>query len=229
VVCNVPGYCSDEVAEHAAALLLACARRVVQMDKTTRQGKWDTATQYPIERLQGRTLGLIGFGSNGRALAKKMAGFQFRILAYDPYVKEAQGLAELTGLDTLLRRSDFVSIHAPLTEETRHIISEAELKKMKPTCVLVNTSRGPLVDEKALTEALKEGWIAAAGLDVYETEPPDVRQELFRLPNVVLTDHAAWYSEDSTHELKRRAAEQVVLVLTGKRPTSPLNPEVLET
>jgi len=228
VVCNVPGYCSDEVAEHAAALLLACARRVVQLDKTTRQGKWDTATEYPIHRLQGSSVGLIGFGSNGQALARKMAGFEFRILTYDPYVKKAEG-AELVSLDTLLRTSDFVSIHAPLTEETHHIIGMSELKKMKPTSILVNTSRGPLVDEVALTRALKQGWIAAAGLDVYETEPPDVSQELFSLPNVVLTDHAAWYSEESVGELKRRAAEQVVLVLTGKRPTSAVNPEVLKT
>jgi D-3-phosphoglycerate dehydrogenase len=226
VVCNVPGYCYDEVAEHAAALLLASARCVVQLDRTTRQGKWDTAIQYPLHKMQGKTLGIIGFGGNGRALAKKMAGFQFRILAYDPYVKEAEEV-ELTDLDSLLRQSDFVSIHAPLTEETHHLIDESKLKMMKPTSILINTARGPLVDEVALTRALKDHWIAAAGLDVFETEPPDLNQELFSLPNVVITDHAGWHSVEAMSELKRRAAEQVVLVLTGKRPTSPVNPEVL--
>ena len=231
VVTNVPDYCCEEVSDHAMALLLACARRVVTFATATRRGVWDVRAGRPIPRLRGQTLGLVGFGRNARALAPKAAGFGLRILAYDPWVPPAAVApfgTMVSDLETLLRESDYVSVHVPLTAETRGLVNARTLRLMKPTAYLINTARGPIVDEPALCRALVEGWIAGAGLDVLGDEPPDPANPLLALENVIVTPHAAFYSEASIAELTRKAAERVAQVLRGETPCCVLNPGVLQ-
>lgn len=228
-VANVPDYCWDEVSEHALALIFSCARKTVRHDRLVRKGEWDIGSRDPIYRMAGKTLGLLGFGNIARSLARKAQGLRFRILAHDPFVKPevAQELgATLVDMDTLLRESDYLSVHAPNTPQTRHLVNEAALRKMKRTAILVNTSRGPLVDEAALARALKEGWINSAGLDVYEKEPLPADSPLRQLDNIVLTGHAAWYSEEAGVELQTKAAAEVARVLAGGWPKSLVNPQV---
>ena len=230
VVTNVPAYCVDEVAEHALSLLLAGARKIPRYDRAIRSGRWDLQAGKPLYRINGRTLGIIGFGKIGRALAQKTSGLGLRILAYDPYLAahgaEIPGV-ELVDLDRLLRESDLVSVHVPLTAETRAMIGEEELRKMKPSACLVNTSRGSVVDVPALVRALREGWIAAAGLDVLPEEPPPAGSPLLELENLVLTPHASFYSEESLIDLQTSTAEEVVRILSGQQPHHLVNPEVL--
>ena len=228
-VANVPDYCWTEVADHAFALILTCARRTAFHDRRVRGGEWDIASADPVYRLGGKTLGLLGLGHIAQTLVKRVAGFGFRVVAHDPYipasVAEELGV-QLVDLPTLLQESDFLSVHAPLTEQTRHIIGEPELRQMKDTAILVNTSRGPLVHEAALAKALSEGWINSAGIDVYEQEPPADDCPLKQLNNVVLTDHASWYSQESVAELQTKAARQVALVLSGHWPEYLVNKEL---
>ncbi|MEO8422535.1 MAG: C-terminal binding protein [Actinomycetota bacterium] len=231
VVTNVPDYCIDEVSDHALALILSLVRRVVVLDRSVRAGGWDLAPARPVHRLRGRTLGLIGFGRIARRLAEKTAAIGFRTIAYDPFVP-AESMAssgvEAGDLDHVLAESDVVSIHAPLTEESRHLIGLAELRRMKPGAFLVNTSRGPLVDLDALRTVMEEGHLAGVGLDVLETEPPDPDDPLLRHPGVVMTPHAAFYSEEATVEQQRKAAEQVVAALAGETPAYAVNAEGLD-
>ena len=218
-VTNVPDYCVEEVSDHALALILALARKVVFLDRRVRQGQWDYRDLTPIPRLAGKTLGLVGFGRIARATGRKARAFGMRILAYDPYVKEvAEEEAQLVGLPELLAASDFVSIHVPLLAETRHFIGANELAMMKPTACIVNTSRGGIIDEAALAEALREGRLAGAALDVVEQEPIPLDHPLIGQPNCILTPHVAFYSEESTIELQEKACRQVVKALTGQRP-----------
>ena len=229
-VCNVPDYCQEEVSDQAWALLMACARKTAFHDRRIRRGEWDISSKDPIHRIAGKTLGLIGLGAIARRLARKAAGWELRIMAYDPYVSPKQGKevgAEIVDLDTVLKESDFISLHAPSTPETRHIINAVALKKMKNTAILVNTSRGPLVDEEALYEALRKGEINSAGLDVFDPEPLASDNPLRTLNNLVISDHAGWYSEESQLELQTKAAQEVVLVLTGHPPRSLVNQDVL--
>lgn len=231
VVANVPDYCNDEVSTQAVALILSLTRRLVSHDKAVRNGAWDIGSAEPIYRTAGQTLGLVGLGRIARAVARKMQGFRMRIIAHDPYVSEeaaAKVGVELVDLDTLLSTADLISIHAPLMDATRKMIDADALAKMKPTAYLVNTSRGGLIDQTALVEALKDARIAGAGLDVYEVEPLEPDSPLKDLDNVILTDHAGWYSEDSIIELQTRAAKAVAAVLSGERPESVVNPDVLE-
>ncbi|MBI3946381.1 MAG: C-terminal binding protein [Armatimonadetes bacterium] len=231
VVANVVNFGVHEVAEHAIALLFSCIRKTVSHDKRIRAGEWDIAQRDPIARIQGKTLGLVGIGAIGRQVVSKLRGFELRVVAYDPYAtpEAARELGvELADLDTLLSRSDYVTVHAPLTPETRHIIGRETLAKMKPSAILVNTSRGGLVDTEALYEALKNGKINSAGLDVHETEPPPAHYPVYELDNVVVSDHAAWYSEESIRTLQRSAAVAVAAVLSGGWPVSVVNPEVRE-
>lgn len=231
VVANVADYAVNEVAEHALALLFSCIRKITSHDRKIRAGAWDIGQRDPIYRIQGKTLGLIGLGKIAQTLIKKVRGFEFRILAYDPFISEevAEKIGvELTGLNRLLEESDYILLHAPLNGNTRHLINEKALQKMKRTSILVNTSRGGLIDTKALYKALKEGWINSAGLDVYEEEPPPKDYCLFELENIVISDHAGWYSEESISALQKGAAEAVVAVLSGKWPKSVVNPEVKE-
>ena len=230
MVTNVPDYCIDEVSDHALALMLNLARGVGRAMLSTRTGAWDLGVVRPLHRLRGQTLALLGFGRIARALAQKAAPLGLHVIAYDPYVPaeaiQAAGV-EPVGLQDALARGDVVSIHVPLTDETRHLISADALAMMKPTAFLVNCARGGIVDTDALVAALRAGKLAGAGLDVLESEPPTADLGLRELPNVILTPHAAFYSEESMQELQRRAAEEVARVLRGERPRSLVNADAL--
>ncbi len=231
VVANVTGYCDDEVSTQAIALMLSLARKLVSHDKAVREGAWDIGSADPIHRTKGQTLGLVGFGRIARMVARKMAGFGMTMLAYDPFVTQEQAEplgVKMVDLEALLKESDFVSVHAPMTPSTKHTINAKTLDLMKPTAYLVNTSRGGLIDQAALAKALEDKRIAGAGLDVYEREPLEPDSPLKALDNIVLTDHAGWYSEESIVELQTRAAMAVAAVLSGKRPESCVNPQVFE-
>ena len=226
VVTNVPEYCEDEVSDHAMALMLALARNVTRGNSSVHGGDWDLAAVKPIHRLRGRTVGLVGFGKTARLVARKAQGFGLDVLAYDPYVGPTAVTAlgvELVSLKELLARSDFVSVHAPLTPGTRHMIGAEALAMMRPGAVVVNTARGGLVDVAALAEALDSGAIAGAGLDVLPDEPPAADLPLYGRPNVILTPHTAFYSEESVLDLQVKAAQQVALVLSGRDPVYPVN------
>ena len=221
----------EEVSDQALALLLACVRRISSRDRQVRAGRWDIGAREPVYRIAGKVLGLVGYGAIARTLHRKMAGFEpAEVLVHDAFIPadriEKAG-ARAVPLQELLARSDFVSLHVPLTESTRHLIDRDALGTMKPTAILVNTSRGGVVDTDALYEALKAGRIAAAGLDVHEQEPPPPDYKLFDLDNVVLTDHAGWYSEEAQEALQRTTARNVALVLAGGKPLYCVNPEVL--
>lgn len=228
IVVNVPDYCVDEVSTHAMALILACLRKVPYLSTTVKRGKWDFMVGKPLFRSQGRVLGLFGLGRIGRAVAGKATGFNFRIIAYDPYISEANEKVELVSFSELLSNSDFICIHAPLTEETKHSFGKEEFKAMKKNAYLINTARGAIVDELALYRALKEGWIAGAALDVMEKEPPDSKNPLLRLDNVIITPHISYYSEESYVELKAKAAQAVLDVLKGGLPKATVNPQVVK-
>jgi len=228
IVANVPDYCIDEVSTHTMSLILACARSLTILDRKVRERKWDFTVAKPLFRTEGQTVGLFGLGRIARKVAQKALGFGFKVITYDPYVSEAGEDIKLVDLDYLLANSDFLSIHAPLTKETRHLFGENKLHKMKKTAFLINTSRGPLIDEKALYKALKEKWIAGAALDVMEKEPPDWNNPLLKLENIIITPHISFYSEESYRELKIKVAESVVSVLKGKQPRSTVNPQVLK-
>jgi len=229
IVCNVPDYCVEEVADHALALLLASVRHVARQDRWIRAGRWDRTGARPARRLRGSVLGLIGFGRTARALAEKARGIGLTIIAFDPYISQPvadkYGLT-LVELDDLLSRADLVSVHVPLTEETHHLLGEREFRLMKAGAVLVNTSRGPIVDGKALADALQNGPLAAAGLDVLEQEPPDPDSPLLGLDNVTLTPHVAAYAEESVGDLYRGACRIAIEVLAGRWPPAVVNPEV---
>ncbi|HEX9532004.1 MAG TPA: C-terminal binding protein [bacterium] len=221
VVTNVPDYCIEEVSDHALALILACARRVVHLDRLVHTGRWDPKDALPIRRLQGQVLGLVGFGKIPRRVAAKAAGVGLLPVTFDPFVDAATCAAhgaKKVDLSTLLTEADFVSVHAPLTAQTRGLIGDAQLRRMKPTAFLINTARGPVVREAALVKALQAGWIAGAALDVVETEPLPPTHPLMTLPQVLLTPHVAFYSQESMQELQRKAAEEVARVLTGHAP-----------
>jgi len=230
LVTNVPDYCVDEVSDHALALMLALARQIVLGDGAVREGRWDVVAHAGIRRLRGQRLGLLGFGKIARALASKVQAIGMKVLAYDPYVDSeliAPYGAEAVNLDRLLAEADALSVHVPLSPETRNLIGEGELARMKPTAFLINTSRGGIVDEQALAEALNAGRIGGAALDVLSVEPPPLDHPLRKLPNVILTPHFAFYSRESVIELQTKAAEEVARALKGDPPRSPVNPEVL--
>jgi D-3-phosphoglycerate dehydrogenase len=220
----------DEVSTHALALLLACVRDVIPTHQNVVNGTWNDNPSTRQWRMAGRTLGLVGLGNIGRAVARKLAGWQMRLLAADPFVAPAAAAAlgvERVDLPTLCRESDYISLHTPLLPETHHLIGRPELALMKRGVILINTARGPVLDEAALAEALASGQVAAAGLDVFEQEPLPAGSLLRRHPRVALSDHAAWYSEDSLAELKRTVAEEAVRACTGKLPVNIANPEEL--
>ena len=226
IVANVPDYCLDEVSTHALGLILASARKIILLDRKVRERTWDFKIAKPLFRTQGKILGLFGLGRIARMVAQKALGFGFKVIAFDPYVSEVNSKIEMVALKRLLSDSDFLSIHVPLTDETRHSFSEKELRTMKKTAYLVNTSRGPIVDEKALYVALKEKWIAGAALDVMEKEPPDWEDPLLKLDNIIITPHISFYSEESYVELKTKVAESVRSVLKGELPRAMVNPQV---
>jgi D-3-phosphoglycerate dehydrogenase len=236
LVTNVPSeWCRNEVADHAMALLLALARKICGYDQATRAGTWHWQTGYPIRRLRGSVLGLLSFGSIAQAVAARGSAFGMRVIAHDPYLPDADITARggtPVSFGELLEQADYLVIQAPLTKETRHLFGEAELIRMKPTAFLINTARGPIVSDDALYRGLREGWIAGAGLDDLEEEPAKRRDwrpasRLFTLPNVVVTPHAAYYSEESIRTVRDFVAREVVRVLTGQPPVSPVNADQL--
>jgi D-3-phosphoglycerate dehydrogenase len=225
IIANVPDYCVDEVSTHAMALILACARGVTLLDREIRDKKWDFTLAKPLFRTKGKTLGLFGLGRIARAVAQKASGFGFKIIAYDPYVSKVDDGIELVEFSKLLSNSDFISIHSPLTDETRHLFGENKLRAMRKTAYLINTSRGPIVDEDALYKVLKKRWIAGAALDVMEKEPPDWKKLLPKLDNLIITPHISFYSEESYVELKTKTAKAVLSVLKGGLPRAMVNPQ----
>jgi len=232
-VTNVPDTFIEEVADHVMMLILATFRRLTTMDKFVRAGRWREGrpllSQFP--RLMGQTLGFISFGHVARATAVRARAFGVHMLAYDPYIEElviTQYGVEPVGFSELLQRSDIVSMHAPSTPEAYHLMTEDHFRLMKPEAIFINTSRGATVDEPALIKALQEGWIAAAGIDVFEQEPPDPSNPLLRMDNVILTPHVASASARMDPERRRRVGQEIALVLTGRWPKSCVNPSVLE-
>jgi D-3-phosphoglycerate dehydrogenase len=224
-VTYVPDYCVREVSDHAMALLLALARKVVLSNHLVQAGRWEMPATVPMHRLAGRVLGLIGFGNIPRALAPKAKAFGMRVVAHDPYVAPDMFVAagvEGVDLDKLLRISDFVSVHAPLLPATRGLINAETLGKMKPSAFLINTARGPLVDEQALAAALDAGRLAGAALDVLPVEPPPATSPLIGRDNVILTPHTAFYSEEALTELLTKCASDVARVLSGEPPVYPV-------
>lgn len=231
-VSYVPDYCVDEVSSHAVALLLAVWRKLVPLSRlaATRTFAAIDAVK-PMYRLGGSKVGLVGFGVLGRAVARKLSGFDLEVLAADPQVPAdvfAEHGVQGVGLDELLETVDIISIHTSLTPATRHLIGEDQIARMKSGAIVVNTSRGAVIDQVHLTRALRDGHLAGAGLDVLETEPPDPEEELLSLPNVVVTPHVAAYSVEAMALLRERAASAVVDVLSGTRPSHLANPEVWE-
>lgn len=225
-VSNVPDYGTEEVADYTLGLLIAVSRRFCYMDQLIRAGTWDFNRARPVWRLRGQTLGIIGLGRIGSAVSLRARPHGLRVIANDPYLRpglEKSFGVEMVDLDSLLAQSDFVTVHTPLTEETYHLINEKTLKQMKKTAYLINAARGPIVDNAALTQALQEGWIAGAALDVQEIEPPSSDNPLLSLQNVLLTPHAAFYSEEAITELRRKGAEEIARVLQNQAPRTPVN------
>jgi D-3-phosphoglycerate dehydrogenase len=227
-VANIPGYGTEEVSDHTVALLLACIRMLVTRNQKLRQGIFETDITDEIYRTTGKNLGLIGYGPIGRAVHRKWKGFlPKKVLVYDPYGQPdviCENGAESTDFESLLADSDYVSLHTSLSAETKHMINAVALRKMKPSAILINTSRGEVVDEDALIKALNKGWILAAGLDVFEKEPLDSDHPLFKIPNVVLSGHVRWYSKDAVRELQTRGAKEIRRVFAGENPVSWVNP-----
>lgn len=230
-VVNVPDYCVDEVSDQAFALLMACARKITLLNDQVKGKGWDYKISKPINRLRGQKLGLLGFGRIPRALAEKAKAFGLELLVYDPFVKaesvEPYG-AKLLSLDEVLQAADFISVHVPLTDDTHHLLGEREFAMMKSNAIVINTSRGQLIDEVAMIKALAEKRIAGAGLDVLEDEPTAVDNPLLNMEQVVITPHVAWYSEQSEGELKTKVARGAADVLAGFYPASLVNRQVAE-
>ena len=227
LVCNVPDYAMEDVSDQALALLMGCIRKVSYKDRMIRDGKWNLHKDQLCYRQAGRVLGIVGFGHIGSTFCRKVSGFGYsKILVADPYVDEAvikAGGGIKTDLDTLLSESDYVSVHCPLNEETTDMFDKDTLKKMKKGSILVNTARGPIVNEEALADVLQNGPLAGAGIDVFASEPLFKESPLRNLDNIIMSDHAGWYSEESTVELKTKVAQNVLKMLKGEQPDYPVN------
>ncbi len=229
IVANVPDFCVDEVSDTVAAAVLTCNRKLFFLHKTVIDGKWDRRLARPISRLRGETLGLIGFGRIARAVSCKMKGFGLDVIAYDPYVSQDEfrrSSVRPVDLEHIFKRSDFISLHLPLNDRTYQLIGEKQLSSMKPNAYLINTSRGKVIDEAALTKALKQGWIAGAFLDVLEDEPPGPDNPILKLSNVIFTPHFASYSEEAFRGLEEKVRRAAIAVLKSKFPEHIVNPEV---
>ena len=232
MVANFPDFCIDEVANHALVLLLDCAKKITRLDRALRQKGWSAARNLliPMGTIRGQTLGLIGFGNIGRALAQRAQTLKMQVIAYDPYVAAEtfrEAGVEQVDLEEIARRSDYVSVHVPLTPETRGLIDAAFLSAMQPSAYFINTSRGPVVQEGDLIAALQEGKIAGAALDVYETEPIPLDHPFCAMDNVVLTPHSASYADATFASLRRRVAQSALAVVRGGLPEFVANPAVL--
>ena len=230
-VVYVPDYCIDEVSDHAMAMLLNLARKVSFSNSLVQAGRWEMPAVTPLSRLRGRTLGLAGFGQIPRVVAPKAQAFGLKVIAFDPYIDKDVAAAfdvELVDFETLLKLSDYVSIHVPMMPETENLFGADAFAQMKPDALLVNTARGPLVDTEALAKALDAGEIGGAALDVMPVEPPPADSPLLGRDNIILSPHTAFYSVEALDELQTKTARGVVDVLKGEKPVYPINPEVLE-
>lgn len=225
-VCNIPDYGIDEVSNHAIAMMMALSRKLRQADMAIRAGHWGYDSMVPCLRMEGQTLGIVGFGRIGSTVAEKMKNFNVRILTYDPLVqkigKHPSG-AEFVDFETLCRESDYITLHCPLEERTYHLFDTKALSLMKKTAFLINTARGPIIDEAALIQALSQHTIAGAGIDVYENEPLAPKHPFLTMENMILSGHAAFYSEKSMEVLQEKAALEAVNVLQGHEPFHPCN------
>jgi D-3-phosphoglycerate dehydrogenase len=231
IATNVPDFCIEDVSDHVLAIILGLNRRLPECQAMTRSGMWQAIDILPIKRLKGQVLGLVGFGKIGRAVARKAKCFGMRVVTHDPYCDESEMNklnVEGVGFDELIRSSDFISLHVPLTKETYHLIDADKFDSMKRTAYLVNTCRGDVVDESALIDALKTNKIAGAGLDVLSKEPPDPDNPLLELPNVLVTPHSAFISEEALTDLALISTQAVFDKLQEKIPKNIINPEVLK-
>ena len=232
IVANVPDYATEEVSLHAVSLILAGVRKLFTAHHAIKNGTWQVATVRPLFSTENQTAGIIGFGKIGQAVARKLKPFGFTLLTYDPYAS-SEALAEhgvtSVELSQLLQESDVISLNAPLTDTTRHIINADALKQMKPTAFIVNTGRGGLIDDMALAAALEAGEIGGAGLDVLETEPIPSDHPLLKSDKVILTPHMAWYTDQAAQRMRQLACQEVARVLNGETPINIVNPDVLAT
>jgi len=232
-VCNSPTYCSDDVANHAMTLILAVSRKLHQIIPEVNKSNWDYKYTKPIFNYRGKKLAVIGLGKIGRKIVPKAKGFGMDVIAFDPYI--ADDIFELLGVERkyelrdLLKEADYVTVHAPLTAETRNMIGAEELSQMKKTAVIVNTARGPIINQEALVEALNSETIAGAGIDVLEKEPLTPDNTLLGAKNILITPHIAWYSEESFEANKILGMDEMVNVLNGGRPRHIVNPEIFGT
>lgn len=231
VVANVPNYCLEEVSDHALALLLALARKVTLYDRATKDGIYNLRMGTPFYRLRGKTLGLVGFGKIGRMVCRKAMGLGLKVITTRRTASSTthEESVEVVPFPELLRRSDYISIHVPLTPETRHLFNLKAFQQMKPTAFLINTARGDVIDSIALLKALDGGLISGAALDVLPKEPPDSADPLLLHPKTIVTPHAAFNSEESLEELRTTAASQMLDILSGRMPQFVVNPSVLES
>jgi len=230
-VSNVPGYCAEEVADHTIGLMIAVTRKILILNKSTRAGKWDDwQAAEPVFRLRDRTLGIVGLGRIGTAVSLRAKALGLRVIAYDPYIpigRDTSVGVKSVQFDVLLRESDIISMHAPLTDETRHMVGSREIEKMKQGVFIINTARGALIDPKALVDALNSGKVAGAGLDVFEKEPPDQDDPFLRMDTVVVTPHTGFLSTESQRDRRTMAVDEVERILRNERPRSALNPDIL--
>ncbi len=225
-VTNCPDYCVSEVSDHALGLLLACARRIGFFHGRTKRGEYSLAAARPMQRIAGQTLGLFGLGHIARELVPKARSLGLNVIAHTASGHDYGTGVRMVSFAELLSASNYVSIHAPLNESTRSLFDAAALAQMKPTAYLINTSRGGLIDEAALWNALQRDCLAGVALDVFDPEPPDLSRPLFQDERVIVTPHAAFVSEQSVRQLRFQAMEQVVAVLEGRRPNNVLNPQI---
>ncbi len=230
VVTRVPDYCLDEVSDHAMALLLSLIRKIPSSNARTQGGEWKMPAVVPIHRIRGTVLGLVAFGQIPQLMAPKAKSFGIRVVTYDPFVPDdvlKRAGVDRVEFDELVRISDYISIHAPLMPATHHLFNAHVFSRMKPGAYIVNTARGPIIDEAALAVALDKKQIAGAALDVMEKEPPG-SSPLFGRDNIIVTPHTSFYSDESLMDLQTKAAEEVVRVLTGQAPKNPVNPDALK-
>ncbi len=231
----VPDYCSEEVAEQAIALILACGRKIVwsirDFQQSVAQGSWNYDTVVPMYRIEGKTVGIVGCGRIGSLVYRKLESFGVKFRLCDPYLSEKRKKAfntEFVDLETVCRESDYITVHTPLNDETRHIMNAKTISYMKPGAYLINTSRGGMVDHDALASALKENRIAGAAIDVFEDEPPKPDFPLLGLDNAILTPHVSWYSKDAEQSIREKIVQTIDMFLDGSGARFPVNPEVLE-
>ncbi|MFD5850660.1 C-terminal binding protein [Cytobacillus pseudoceanisediminis] len=219
-VANVPDYGMEEVSNHALALLLSWARKVTLLNNEVKRGNWDFKACVPIHRFNNQTVGVLGFGRIPRRFIEKVKPLGFKLAAYDPFVSAedmASAGVKKMELDEIIREADYLSVHVPLIKDTYHLLNADRFSQMKKNAVIINTARGPIIDEKALIEALENGIIAGAALDVAEEEPISIDSPLLHMDNVIITPHSAWYSEEAMVELRQKAAKNIVQVLKGEK------------